>query len=303
MSCCSPTRMGLPPRARASRATRPPHRRTCTTATRTPSSCSTGRCASSSAARNASSSRSRGSRCRRGVLHTFGAAGERAHEVRQRAYTLLRARDVHARADDRPERRGQTSRLGRLRRTTRRASARPTRRAAVVCRLGGDEGETITSRPGRRVTLLSDTEELAVSESVYGPGERGPDLHVHRDHTDAWLVLEGALTFRAPRRARVRGARGLARDRPAARRPRLLEREGDDGPVPQPARALVRLRRVPARAEPRVRPARPACRRWCGSRLGLSFAASRGRILPAMQREAGASRFPARSSSIPAWVG
>ena len=46
------------------------------------------------------------------------------------------------------------------------------------------------------MTLLSDTEELAVSESVYGPGERGPDLHVHREHTDAWLVLEGALTFR-----------------------------------------------------------------------------------------------------------
>ena len=66
---------------------------------------------------------------------------------------------------------------------------------AVVCRLGGDEGETITDRPGRRVTLLGDTEELAVTESVYGPGERGPDMHVHREHTDAWLVLEGALAF------------------------------------------------------------------------------------------------------------
>ena len=34
-----------------------------------------------------------------------------------------------------------------------------------------------------------------MTESIYGPGERGPDLHVHREHTDAWLVLEGALTF------------------------------------------------------------------------------------------------------------
>lgn len=66
---------------------------------------------------------------------------------------------------------------------------------AVVCRLGGEEGETITDRTGRRVTLLGDTEEIAVTESLYGPGERGPDIHVHREHTDAWIVLEGALTF------------------------------------------------------------------------------------------------------------
>ena len=56
-------------------------------------------------------------------------------------------------------------------------------------------GETITDRPGRRVTLLVDTDELAVTESVYGPGERGPDLHVHHDHVDAFVVLTGGLTF------------------------------------------------------------------------------------------------------------
>jgi quercetin dioxygenase-like cupin family protein len=65
----------------------------------------------------------------------------------------------------------------------------------IVCRLGGGEGETVTDRSGRRVTILGDTEQLAVTESVYGPGERGPDLHVHHEHTDAWLVLDGALTF------------------------------------------------------------------------------------------------------------
>jgi quercetin dioxygenase-like cupin family protein len=65
---------------------------------------------------------------------------------------------------------------------------------AVVCPLGG-EGETITDRPGRRLTLLADTEEAAVTESLYGPGERGPGLHVHREHTDAWVVLEGVLTL------------------------------------------------------------------------------------------------------------
>jgi mannose-6-phosphate isomerase-like protein (cupin superfamily) len=67
--------------------------------------------------------------------------------------------------------------------------------AATVCRLGGDEGEPITDRPNRRVTLLADSEEAGVTESVYGPGERGPEPHVHREHTDSWLVLEGALTF------------------------------------------------------------------------------------------------------------
>jgi mannose-6-phosphate isomerase-like protein (cupin superfamily) len=74
--------------------------------------------------------------------------------------------------------------------------------AAAVRRLGG-EGEAITERPGRRVTLLADTEELGVTESVYGPGEQGPEPHVHREHTDAWLVLEGELTFA------LDGGRGL----------------------------------------------------------------------------------------------
>jgi mannose-6-phosphate isomerase-like protein (cupin superfamily) len=60
---------------------------------------------------------------------------------------------------------------------------------------GAGNPETITDRPGRRVTLLVDADELAVTESVFGPGERGPDLHVHHHHDDAFLVVEGELTF------------------------------------------------------------------------------------------------------------
>ena len=130
----------------------------------------------------------------RGVVHTFGAGSEgpatfvnlhapscglgtymrglmgaKSDEDRQRAWDGFDARPM-------PEGGGRDA------------------AAAVVCRLG-DEGETITDRPGRRVTLLGDTEEIGVTESVYGPSERGPDLHVHREHTDAWIVLEGALTF------------------------------------------------------------------------------------------------------------
>jgi len=55
--------------------------------------------------------------------------------------------------------------------------------------------EVITDRPGRRITILLDTPELAITESVYGPGERGPDPHVHHEHTDSFIVVEGMLTF------------------------------------------------------------------------------------------------------------
>jgi quercetin dioxygenase-like cupin family protein len=65
----------------------------------------------------------------------------------------------------------------------------------VVRRTGGGEGEKITDRPVRRATLLLDEDELTVSEFAYGPGERGAEPHVHREHADAFLVVEGEFTF------------------------------------------------------------------------------------------------------------
>ena len=65
--------------------------------------------------------------------------------------------------------------------------------SVVVARTGGLDGEAITDRPGRRVTLLADSEHLTLTEFDYGPGERGASPHVHRDHSDAFLVLEGEL--------------------------------------------------------------------------------------------------------------
>lgn len=65
----------------------------------------------------------------------------------------------------------------------------------VLIHRGAADGEAIIDRPSRRVTLLVDADELAVTESVYGPGERGPDPHVHHDHVDGFLVVEGELTF------------------------------------------------------------------------------------------------------------
>jgi quercetin dioxygenase-like cupin family protein len=65
----------------------------------------------------------------------------------------------------------------------------------LVRRAGGSEGERITDRPGRRATVLVDADDLIVSEFAYGPGERGAAPHVHHDHGDAFLVVEGEFTF------------------------------------------------------------------------------------------------------------
>jgi len=65
----------------------------------------------------------------------------------------------------------------------------------VVARAGGDDGETITARPGRRATILIDTDELIVSEFDYGGGQRGAEAHVHHLHTDGFLVVDGEFTF------------------------------------------------------------------------------------------------------------
>jgi mannose-6-phosphate isomerase-like protein (cupin superfamily) len=66
---------------------------------------------------------------------------------------------------------------------------------AVFRRTGGAEGETIIDRPGRRLTLLIEADELTVTEFVHGPGERGAEPHIHHHHADGFLVVEGELTF------------------------------------------------------------------------------------------------------------
>jgi quercetin dioxygenase-like cupin family protein len=72
-----------------------------------------------------------------------------------------------------------------------------------------DDGETITSQERRAVVLLAERREIAITWTRYGAGERGPDLHVHREHTDAFYVLDGELTFLVgPGAERVRVAAG-----------------------------------------------------------------------------------------------
>src|SRR5215208_5651141 len=61
--------------------------------------------------------------------------------------------------------------------------------------IAAGEGETITDKENRHVAILAERDELTITWSRYAPGERGPDPHVHREHTDAFYVLAGELTF------------------------------------------------------------------------------------------------------------
>ena len=62
-----------------------------------------------------------------------------------------------------------------------------------------DDGETITDREGRRLVILSARPELTVTWTHHARGEAGTQLHIHHEHVDAILVLDGELTLRLGR--------------------------------------------------------------------------------------------------------
>jgi quercetin dioxygenase-like cupin family protein len=55
------------------------------------------------------------------------------------------------------------------------------------------EGETITDRAERTIRILLAHEYGDMTWTRYEPGERGPDPHVHHEHTDSFYVLEGEI--------------------------------------------------------------------------------------------------------------
>lgn len=61
--------------------------------------------------------------------------------------------------------------------------------------LAPGEGETISDRAERNIRILLDHELADVTWTRYEPGEKGPDPHIHKQHADAWYVLDGELTF------------------------------------------------------------------------------------------------------------
>ncbi len=68
---------------------------------------------------------------------------------------------------------------------------RPTSEAVV----GGEE--LLADRPGLRVALLADVEEIGISETRCDPGLPSPPPHLHRRHVESFFVLAGELTFTA----------------------------------------------------------------------------------------------------------
>lgn len=57
------------------------------------------------------------------------------------------------------------------------------------------DAETITALERRNVVVLAEREDITITWTRYAAGEPGPDLHVHREHVDAFYVLDGELTF------------------------------------------------------------------------------------------------------------
>ena len=55
--------------------------------------------------------------------------------------------------------------------------------------------ETILRRKESEISILVARDDVTVTDARYAAGERVAGLHVHRDHTDAFYVLEGELTF------------------------------------------------------------------------------------------------------------
>jgi quercetin dioxygenase-like cupin family protein len=57
------------------------------------------------------------------------------------------------------------------------------------------KGEVITKRQGRDLILLLAGESITVTWYRVAHGEVGPEPHVHHEHTDAFYVLDGEMTF------------------------------------------------------------------------------------------------------------
>ncbi|HSS75026.1 MAG TPA: cupin domain-containing protein [Gaiellaceae bacterium] len=58
------------------------------------------------------------------------------------------------------------------------------------------EGEAITDRPNRELRILCDHDWLTVTWTRHAAGQRGAEPHVHREHCDAFYVLQGQLILR-----------------------------------------------------------------------------------------------------------
>jgi quercetin dioxygenase-like cupin family protein len=58
------------------------------------------------------------------------------------------------------------------------------------------DGEAISEREEREVTLLAARDLISVHWYRLGPGGQGPEPHIHHEHTDCFYVLDGELSFK-----------------------------------------------------------------------------------------------------------
>jgi len=56
-------------------------------------------------------------------------------------------------------------------------------------------GEAILRREEREISILVARENVSITHARYSAGEQVAAPHVHHEHTDAFYVLEGELTF------------------------------------------------------------------------------------------------------------
>ena len=71
----------------------------------------------------------------------------------------------------------------------------------IVVPPGG--GEVVGDAPDRRVEILCEVDFMHATWTRMGPLRDGADLHVHREHTDVFVVLEGTLTLKVEGGART----------------------------------------------------------------------------------------------------
>ena len=63
------------------------------------------------------------------------------------------------------------------------------------------DGEAILRREKREISILVAREDVTITHARYAAGEQVAGPHVHHEHTDAFYVLEGELTFEIGREA------------------------------------------------------------------------------------------------------
>jgi quercetin dioxygenase-like cupin family protein len=65
------------------------------------------------------------------------------------------------------------------------------------------DGEAILRREKREISILVAREEVTITHARYAAGEQVAGPHVHHEHTDAFYVLDGELTFEIGREAEM----------------------------------------------------------------------------------------------------